>query len=128
MGTIETRIDLDRNLTTHTVSGEISAEDIRRRICSYYEGEVTGLLLWDFSDADIERASASDVRSLVELTNERVERRLGGKTALVFSSTFAYGMGRMYDLSKEVDDHLVRHASFRDLKTALEWLGVPADE
>src|SRR5665647_1421097 len=41
MGTIETSIDFDRGLAMQTVSGEISAGDIRARIRSYYEGEVT---------------------------------------------------------------------------------------
>jgi len=43
MGTIETQIDLERDLTIHTASGEISADEILRRIRSYYEGEVTRL-------------------------------------------------------------------------------------
>ena len=124
MGTIDTNIDLERDIVTHTVSGEITAGDIRDRISSYYEGEVTGLVLWNFSNADIGSISASDVRDLVELTNEHAKRRLGGKTAAVFSSSSAYGMGRMFELSKEVDDRGIGHASFRDLKAALEWLGV----
>jgi len=126
MGTIETSIDLDRDLTVHTVCGEVSADDVRSRIRSYYEGEVTRLLLWDFTGAEIGDITASDVRDLVELTNSYAARRSGGKTALVFSLASAYGMGRMYDLSKEADDRLVYHASFRDLKAAMEWLGVAA--
>ncbi len=128
MATIDTSIDLDRDLTIHTVSGEVSADEIRGRIRSYYEGEVTRLLLWDFTNAEIGDISASDVRYLVELTNSYAARRRGGKTALVFSSASAFGMGRMYDLSKEADDRLVSHASFHDLKAALEWLGVATDE
>jgi hypothetical protein len=128
MGTIETTIDPDRDLTIHTVTGEISAGEIRCRIRSYYDGEVTSLLLWDFSAAEIGNITASDVRDLVELTNVLTSRRRDGKTALVFSSASAYGMGRMYDLSKEIGDPAIRHASFRDLKAALEWLGVAADE
>jgi len=128
MGTIKTSIDLDRDLTVHTVSGEVSADEIQSRIRSYYEGEVTRLLLWDFSNTEIGDFTASDVRELVELTNSYAEARRGGKTALVFSSAATFGMGRMYDLSKQVDDRLIEHASFRDLKAALEWLGLAADE
>ena len=128
MGTIETSIDLDKGLSIQTASGEVSADEIRRAISSYYEGEVTALILWDFSNSDIGSISASDVRDLVELTNAHARRRHGGKTALVFSSAFAYAMGRMFDLSKEVDDQPINHASFRDLKAALEWLGVASDD
>jgi len=128
MGTIETNIDLAKDLTIQTVSGTISADEIRRRILSYYEGEVTGLLVWDFTNADIGSISASDVRDLVELTNPYATQRQGGKTALVFSSSSAFGMGRMFDLSKEIDGRQVSHASFRDLEAALEWLGVPTPD
>jgi hypothetical protein len=128
MGTIETSIDLDKGLTVHTVFGETSADEIRRRITSYYEGDVTHLLLWDFTNADVASGSAANVRDLVELTNELTKRRHGGKTALVFSSSFAYGMGRMYELSKEIGDPMISHGSFRDLNAALEWLGIPAGD
>src|SRR5450759_581240 len=101
MGTIDTQIDLEIDLTIHTASGEISADEILRRIRSYYEGQVTRLLMWDLSDADLRSLSASDVQNMVDLTNSLTAPRAGGKTALVVSTTLAYGMGRMYELSKD---------------------------
>jgi len=77
MGTIETQIDLERDLTIHTASGEISADEILRRIRSYYEGEVTRLLMWDLSDADLRSLSASDVQNMVDLTNSLTAPRAG---------------------------------------------------
>ena len=128
MGTTETRIDLENGITIRTSSGEISAAEIRSAICSYYEGEVTRLLLWDFTKADI-KISAREVQDLAALTDALEIRRLGGrKTALVFSPTYAYGMGRMYDITKESENEFINNASFRDLKTALEWLGVATED
>jgi hypothetical protein len=126
--TIKTSIDLDRDLTVHTVRREVSVDDIRRHIRSYYEGLVTRLLLWDFSNVEIASITASDVRDLVELTNSYAAKRSGGRTALVFSSASVYGMGRMFDLFKEADDRLAYHASFRDLEAAMEWLDVAAEK
>jgi hypothetical protein len=130
MGTIETHIDLEKDLTIHAASGEISADEILRKIRSYYEeGEVTRLLMWDLADADIGKLSASDVRDFVNLTNSLTGPRAGGKTALVVATPLAYGMGRMYELSKDAsDDQGIGHRTFRDRRAALEWLGVPADD
>jgi len=125
MGTIETQIDLERDLTIHTASGEISADEILRRIRSYYEGQVTRLLMWDLSDADLRSLSASDVQNMVDLTNSLTAPRAGGKTALVVSTTLAYGMGRMYELSKDAFGDEIDRKMFRDREAALEWLEVP---
>ena len=128
MGTIETQIDLERDLTIHTASGEISADEILRRIRSYYEGQVTRLLMWDLSDADLRSLSASDVQNMVDLTNSLTAPRAGGKTALVVSTTPAYGMGRMYELSKDASGDEIDRKMFRDREAALEWLGVPTPD
>jgi len=128
MGTIETQIDLERDLTIHTASGEISADEILRRIRSYYEGQVTRLLMWDLSDADLRSLSASDVQNMVDLTNSLTAPRAGGKTALVVSTTLAYGMGRMYELSKDAFGDEIDRKMFRDREAALEWLGVPTPD
>lgn len=130
MGTIETHIDPEIDLTIHTASGVISPDEILRKIRSYYEeGEVTRLLMWDLTDADVRNISASDVQAFVDLTNALTEPRTGGKTALVVATSLAYGMGRMYELSKDAfDERGIGHGTFHDRKAALEWLGVPADE
>ncbi len=124
MGEIQTRVDFEKDLTVNAVAGEITAAEVREKIVEYYEGKVTGLILWDFSKAEIHDVTAEDVRELVELSNSYTSRRIGGKTALVFSSAAAYGFGRMFDILKNVDDaQPVNHASFRNVADALEWLG-----
>jgi hypothetical protein len=129
MGAIETHIDLEKDLTIHIASGEITADEILRKIHSYYEGEVTRLLIWDLTDADVRRISASDVQDFVNLTNSLVGPRAGGKTALVVVTPLAFGMARMFELSKDASDKQgIGHRTFRDKKTALEWLGVAADD
>ncbi len=128
MGEIDTQIDPEGDLTIHTASGEISADEILDRIRSYYAGEVTSLVMWDLSDADLRSLTASDVQQFVDLTNSLTAPRAGGKTALVVSTTLAFGMARMYELSKDAAADQIDRKTFRDRKTALEWLGVPAKD
>jgi len=81
--------------------------------------------MWDLSDADLRSLSASDVQNMVDLTNSLTAPRAGGKTALVVSTTLAYGMGRMYELSKDAFGDEIDRKMFRDREAALEWLEVP---
>lgn len=128
MGKIDTQIDPEKDLTIHAASGAISADEILGRIRSYYGGEVTSLIMWDLTDADLRSLTASDVQQFVDLTNSLTAPRAGGKTALVVSTTLTFGLGRMYELSKDVAADQIGRKTFRDRKTALEWLGVPAED
>ena len=50
MAPIETSIDYPNDLTIHTVTGEVSAEEIIQRIEDYHSGRVTLRVIWDFSE------------------------------------------------------------------------------
>ncbi len=84
--------------------------------------------MWDLAGADLRSLAASDVRGFIDLINSLTEPRAGRKTAPVVSTTLAYGMGRMYELSKSFSDTRIDRKAFRDRKAALEWLGVSTDD
>lgn len=123
---IETRIDRGADFTVRTVTGEVTAPEILAAMASYYAGGPTRLVLWDFSGAALERLSGREVRSLAEATGSYVAGRVAGRTALVFSSTLAYGLGRMFDQARNAGHSPVDYASFRDRGEAMAWLGVAA--
>ncbi|MEW6510113.1 MAG: hypothetical protein AB1428_04065 [Bacteroidota bacterium] len=122
MGTITAVIDPTNSLTIQTVKGQTSAAQIADAIAKYYEGESTLHILWDFSEADLSEISPQDVANLVALTKRFSSRRPGGKTALLFSSDFGFGMGRMYDIQHDVSGGEVMHMSFRGKDAAMSWL------
>lgn len=126
MGTIETNINKQNDLTTHTVSGEIKAEEIIDKINSYYLGEVTKLILWDFSCAIIDNIKPKEIAQIAKLTNEFSKNRIGGKTALIVSSDLGYGFCRMYEIHHLILESPLNHMVFRNKAEALEWLRVNA--
>lgn len=63
------------------------------------------------------------MRAIAKASLQYAHWRVGGKTAMVFSSAFEYGLGRMFDLSRNVDGTPVDHMSFHDRASALAWLG-----
>lgn len=123
MAEIQTTIDREQDLTVQTVKGELTSRELLDALASYYAGEPTRNILWDLTEAKLERLTSSEVRALAQATVQYAHQRVGGKTALVLSSAFAYGMGRMFDQSRNVSGAPVDHMSFLDRAAALAWLG-----
>ncbi len=124
MADFDISIDPARDLTVQTVVGEVTAPEIRDAITKYYEGTVTGRILWDFRQASLTRITADEIRGLVRLTQQYADRRPNGKTALLFSSASSFGLGRMFDIPRNADAGTIGHMSFMDEASAVEWLGV----
>ena len=122
MAIIETTIDIDRQLTIQTVTGEATFAEIAHAIKTYYEGVVTKFVLWDSTQAVLDNVKANEVEALAALTKKCSGRRKGGKTALVFSSDLGFGIGRMFDTHHEILASAVSHGSFRSREEALKWL------
>lgn len=123
MSPIAFSLQLEQQLTIFTVSGVVSAKQVAEAIESYYSGTVTPLVLWDFREADLSAVSSGGVRQLTAIARQQADRRPGGRTALVFSSTAGYGLGRMYEIQRSSDDPQdVTYSVFRDMARAMEWL------
>ena len=122
MATIETSIDIDRQLTIHTVTGEVLSDEIAHKIKSYNESGPTKFILWDFSKAILNKITSSQIKAFVTLTMQYANLRKGGKTALVFSSDLGFGLGRVYDSHQELAESEIPHMTFRSKELALNWL------
>jgi hypothetical protein len=126
MAPIETSIDYPSDLTIHTVKGDVSAEEIIRRIEEYHSGKVTLRVIWDFSEASIEDSSDEKLRSLLAVAGKYSEVQKGGKAALVSTETFLFGLERMYEILTEIEGSPVEHRAFRSMEDAKEWIGKPS--
>jgi hypothetical protein len=125
MAPIETSIDYPKDLTIHTLTGAVTAEEIIQRIREYHSGKITMFSIWDLSEASVESYSEEKLRSVLAVGGKYAELRKGGKTALVSSKTFLFGLERMYEMLSEVEGFLVEHRAFRSLEDAKEWIGKP---
>ena len=123
MAPIEVSVDREADLTVLTVTGEVTARQILEVIAGYYAASPTKHVLWDLSAAALDRVTASEVKPLVQASEQYTAGRVGGKTAMVFSSASAYGLGRLFDQLRQVSDAPVETMSFRDRASALAWLG-----
>jgi hypothetical protein len=119
---ITTTMDRGADLTVKTIRGVVTAQELVDALTDFYTHEPTLLALWDFSEATLDGLTSSDLKIISQVTRTHASLRAGGRTALLFSTQFAYGMGRMYDQAQNARGLPVEHMSFLDRDAALRWL------
>ena len=125
MADIKTKIYKDLDLTVHTVTGTPSVQDVCDELDQYYSDRYTKLILWDLTNADPSTWSGNEVMTLISKAKEYAHLRKDGKTAHVLSRDIDYGIARMYQAYSEIERFQFEVGVFRDMKEALQWLGVP---
>ena len=124
MGTISAKYDLAKDLTIVTAKGVITADDLLDWGNNYYEGQITSLILWDVTNADLSSLQADQLREIAENMSRISEVRKGGKTAFVYNKPLEYGIGRMFQAYSEMEDMPFEVQSFQSFDEAKAWLGV----
>ena len=120
MSNIETLIDYQLDLTVHTVSGNLTSQELLDKLETYYQGRPTQLILWDFMNATWSGITADELQELMRKAKKY--SRKGGKTALVFSADIDFGIGRMVETYGELERYDYEFSSFRDMRDAEKWL------
>jgi hypothetical protein len=126
---IEYRIDHDRRLVLARAIGNLTAEDLFR-----YQREA-----WSLPEVKgyNELIDMSRVEEIVSPTHEKTvelatlsanmdDRDIETKFAIVASEAFAYGMGRIYEIYRNLNPRSTKKVRvFRTLPEAMDWIGNP---
>ena len=120
--TIETSVDLQRNLTTYTVTGSVTADQIIEAIQQFYAGDATRNVLWNMTAATFEEVSSEEVRRIAQVAEEFTDLRRTGRTAIVADADIGFGLGRMFEAFRDLEGSPIRQQTFRSLEDALAWL------
>jgi len=107
-----------------TVTGVVTADELKRELASYCRAPMSRLVLWDFRTADVSSLSAHEIGNFAHFVSHNYTGQTDGKVALVFSSEVDFGLGRMYDTQLEISFASVPRKSFKNIQHAHEWLGV----
>ena len=116
--------DLSKNLTVFTATGEILADDMIEVIEKLYSTEPTRFIIWDLAEADGTYFKSEDIDRVIDVVSKYSHKRVGGKTILVASSVFAYGMSRMYQSKVEHNQMKIDYHVTRTMEEALGLLGI----
>ncbi len=115
-------VDNDKHLTTHTVIGEISFEEVMSTLKQYWEGQPTMFLLWDFRKGSMAQLSYVDLERIVDYVTFHSEKRASGKTAIVVSRDLEYGLSRILDTLRDIRKVHSQLGVFRSVEEANQWL------
>ena len=124
MGTIDLAYDFDKDLTTVTMSGHLTANELQAWMDEYYTGHPTALVLCDITTANLSELNTNDVRDLADHYRKFVGLRDGSKTALVFDDPYKFGIGRMFESYLEIKGAEPFIGGFKSVDEAKKWLGV----
>jgi len=119
---IETVVDKQNDLTIHKCSGGITADEFTKAIHSFYDGNPTMNVVWDFSKASLADTPTTVVKQSSMLVQKLVCCRKNGKSAVIASRDLEYGMARMFQLMTENGEIPFTIRVFRSIDEAKQWL------
>ena len=124
MGQIELKSDPDLDLTIFRVAGQMTVADFKDSLADYYDGDVTRLILWDLTRADLSAFRNRHIKEVAQGIAGISEARRGGRTAFVYDESFEYGIGRMFQAYSQMSDMPFEVRAFKGLAEARAWLGI----
>ena len=124
MGQIELKCDPPRDLTIFQVTGQMQVADFKNALADYYRGDVTRLILWDLTRADLTAFRNRHIKEVAQGIARISEARRGGRTAFVYDESFEYGIGRMFQAYSQMAEMPFEVRAFKGLAEARAWLGI----
>ena len=121
-----TSIDAKAGLATHTITGELSLEDVMKAMVNLFthpEFRPDMAILVDISNGSAETLSQEDIDEFVNLTRAMGEKRGSGRSAILAAKDLDYGIGRI--IQALLDDTTRDLRVFRDRDVCLQWLLEP---
>lgn len=120
MAKIYTDIDAQKNLTTITVTGLLTIDDITSAISNFYSNP-TRLVLWDTNDAQLNELSAVDLEKATKMISRLKNHSSEGKTAFVIERD-NFGLGVLFEGLTKIENLPRQYRSFTSREEAIRWL------
>lgn len=120
--TISSSMDALRDLTVFTVEGELRFEEQIEVLRTFYEGDPTANVLWDFRNITGNRIQSEEVSMIVSFIKRKETKRTSGKTALVVSTDLDFGLSRVSQAYGESEELPWEIRTFRSMESAYQWI------
>ena len=121
-GKIESAVDEQCSLTSFSVEGIISAEQLITTIQQFYAENPTSLVLWDFTATNIHHLQTAEIERIANTTRNISYSSRVLRAALVFSSDVDFGLGRMFEVLSHAGKLDQKIRSFHSRENAKKWL------
>ncbi len=125
---ISYHLDRAENLTTFTLSGEVSYREFLSTLNAYGEEGPTVFELYDARGLTGERLTTGELHTFASYLSRHADSRpAGGRTAVLVADELDYGISRMLSLLIE-DTTTYDVEVFHDLDAARRWLASGSSE
>jgi len=118
---ITTHIDRGNELTTFTATGVLTFEMVMPLVEAFYASETTRCVLWDLLGVTKNRLSPEQAEKIVQLKQRYAGEKGAGKTAIVASDDFFYGISRSLAAQSNLQAATYTVMVFNDLDIAYKW-------
>ena len=121
---ITSQTDESKQLTIFTVVGELYFNELIKAVEAFLRGQPCRDVLWDFREAIPKGLfRLVEVSRMAKLAKDLGHLRGSGKTALVASSSYSFGIISLYERVTQIKGHPQTVKAFRSLEKAITWLG-----
>ena len=120
----EISINIDRNdeLTVIVIKGSLDKEDLPKTLADYFSNEPTLNNIYDSTNGDWSNNPTEYYMDMIR--TGKVYARKGARTAMVFSNSVDFGIGRMIESHCELEGYENELACFHTLEEAKYWLSL----
>lgn len=114
----------ERDLTIYSIVGDFKGETLKDLLDQFYQSQYTANLVFDFSETKTVDISTDEIEGIIAHAKLYAHLRRSGKTAYIVSSEVNFGMGRMYVILAEMNNHPIPQRVFRSLEEAIKWFEI----
>jgi hypothetical protein len=120
MADFRTLVDKQKDLTTITVTGLLTIDDISNAISDYYNNP-TRFVLWDSNDSQLNELSAVDLEKATKMISHLKTDNSAGKTAFILGND-NFGLGVLFEGLTKIENLPREYRSFTSREEAIRWL------
>ncbi|MBW2170548.1 MAG: hypothetical protein JRF69_00975 [Deltaproteobacteria bacterium] len=122
---VEYESDESIDLTIATVKGTPTFDEIVSAVKSFYGGQPTKKVIWNWKGSDPSQLTVIELEQLASFPARYSEHRRGAKTAMVAPDDFSFGISRMFQTFGELNGLPFTLKVFHSMGDAFTWLAEP---
>jgi hypothetical protein len=121
--TVNTVVDKKAFVVIHTVTGEMTFEEIKssyESVCSHPDFQENMNSIWDLRDADASKFDSQEVIKIARYFETQTKTRAKYKAAVIVSRDLEYGLSRKYQVAAA--DLPAKIGIFINFEQAKKWV------
>jgi hypothetical protein len=124
---VEYESDESLDLTIATVKGTPTFNEIVSALKSFYGGQPTKKVVWNWTGSDPSHLTVTELERLASFPARYRDHRRGAKTAMVAPDDLAFGISRMFQTFGELNSLPFTLKVFHTLDDAFLWITKPKE-